>query len=335
MVVLGHADLYLGYKLLPQAWMWFSAMLGVFIFFTHTTLVLMWSLQRDPHTLRFYIRRAFRIYPLWLVVLFLSVAIKLPTSPALAPHFGYLKVGWREMAENALLVFNLEGPGCRLIGASWSLPVEVQMYVVLPLLFFFIRSNRSVWPLLVLDVLAMATARRMDSPIAADLLFSTPLFLPGAIAYVGFEKWRSRLPAWLFPVRLVLLIGSVDRVASLRRHSFRYGWLFALILGLSLPLFAQITWRPLVRGAHLVAKYSYGIYLSHFAAFAVGFYYLRAFSLPVRVAAFAASFAVLPVIFYHTVEKPMISVGSRIARRFEWGPEPRIDERELGLEMAP
>jgi peptidoglycan/LPS O-acetylase OafA/YrhL len=47
--------------------LWFIGLLGVSLFFVHTTLVLMWSLERDPHPLRFDVRRAFRIYPLWLV----------------------------------------------------------------------------------------------------------------------------------------------------------------------------------------------------------------------------------------------------------------------------
>jgi peptidoglycan/LPS O-acetylase OafA/YrhL len=37
---------------------------GVLLFFIHTALVLMMSLQRNSSTSRFYIQRVFRIYPL-------------------------------------------------------------------------------------------------------------------------------------------------------------------------------------------------------------------------------------------------------------------------------
>ena len=41
--------------------------IGVALFFVHTALVLMWSLERRPNTVDFYIRRIARIYPLAIV----------------------------------------------------------------------------------------------------------------------------------------------------------------------------------------------------------------------------------------------------------------------------
>lgn len=334
LVVLAHLDLYSGWSLAPLNQVWLLGTLGVAIFFTHTTLVLMWSLDRDPHTLRFYIRRAFRIYPLWLVVLVFSIAVQLPTSPAFAPQFRFLHVGFREFLYNAFLVFNIWG-GARLIGASWSLPVEMQMYIVLPLLFFFMKHNRALWPLILLEALAIVTAKSVDPPLAGDLLFYTPCFLPGAIAYMGFKKFTPRLPAWLFPIWLLSLVESFNVHASHKQSSLRSIWLFALILGMSLPLFKQINWRPLALTVHMIARYSYGIYLCHFAAIAVALHYLRADGLVTRIVAFVAVLVGLSVLFYHTVEEPMIRLGSKIAKRFVRGPEARIDERELSLEMAP
>ena len=53
---------------------------GVFMFFVHTSLVLMWSLERKPHTLDFYIRRVFRIYPLAVTALTVALITHLPVS---------------------------------------------------------------------------------------------------------------------------------------------------------------------------------------------------------------------------------------------------------------
>src|SRR5580692_6250213 len=53
---------------------------GVFIFFVHTALVLMWSLERRPHTLDFYIRRVFRIYPLAIVAIVIALLFRAPVG---------------------------------------------------------------------------------------------------------------------------------------------------------------------------------------------------------------------------------------------------------------
>ena len=313
---------------------WFIGLLGVFLFFTHTTLVLMWSLERDPHPLRFYIRRIFRIYPLWIVVLLLSIAIHLPTSPVFAPHFAFYHVGLKEFLENLTLTFHL-GAGCQLIGASCSLPIELQMYIVLPFLFFFVRTYPRIWPLLLLDVLAIATSHHLESPLSESLLFCTPLFLPGVIAYVLYRRQRPKLPAWSFTIWLVFLAAAFNTWAAHGKNSFRSGWLLTLLLGLTLPLFRQIAWLPLRRVVHEVARYSYGVYLGHFAAIAIGVHYLQNHGLAIRVVAFLTTIVVLPAAFYHGVEKPMIQVGSWLAKFVEDGPEPPVDELTLSTEPAP
>ncbi len=336
LVVVTHVRTYMHRQIVPAQSIWFLGMIGVFIFFTHTTLVLMWSLERDPHTLRFYVRRAFRLYPLWIVVLGLSLAVRLPTAPYYAPRFLFLMPGRGELLANVLLIMNLTGPGVRVIGASWSLPVEVQMYVVLPFLFFFMRSNKGVFALLLLDALAIATAHATLPSISSELLFCSPLFIPGAIAYQLYRrKPVPRLPGWSFPLWLGLLIAAVNWWASRTESSFRSGWIFALLLGCSLPLFRPMENSLVKRTAHELAKYSYGFYLCHFAAIAVGLHYMSGYPAVLRIAAFLVVLVGLSVALYHAVEQPMIRLGSRLAGHLGRGREPAMDSREMNLEMAP
>ena len=96
-----------------------------------------------------------------------------------------------------------------------------------------------------------------------------------------------------------------------------------------------MNWEPLTRAAHLIARYSYGIYLCHIPAIAVAGYYLRPYPIPVRIAGFVVTVVIGPLILYHLVEKPMIRVGSRLASRIESGKEPPMNEQNLSLEPAP
>lgn len=325
LVAASHLLLYLGLN----SYAGWSGVTGVCIFFVHTSLVLMWSLQRDGNVARFYLRRAFRIYPLWLVVLALTVWVRLPMSPVFAPQFRFLAPGWREFLANAAL-FNRQY-GMRVVGASWTLPIEMQMYVFLPLLFFFARRLRHVWLLILLDLLVMGYDYLSHGPMNSSLSMCVPYFLPGIMAFVmNRRRIPLALPSWSFALFFFFLIG-IDHFYG----SFRHSWLFSLALGLGLPWFREISWRPVQVASHYIARYSYGVYLTHIAAICVSVYVLRAHSLGLRIAAFVALFIGLPVVFYHLVEEPMIRLGARLAGHIGSGKAPRVTDKTLELEMAP
>jgi len=305
---------------------------GVCLFFVHTCLVLMWSLERDPHTGRFYIRRWFRLFPLWLVVLAVVVVLRLPISPLASPHFRYIAPSALELLANATMTFNIWF-GANIVGASWSLPIEAQMYILLPLLFFFIRNTQALWVLLVIEGLVIVSVWAVigihQTPVAT-LAICIPYFLPGVMAYTLFKRVKPFLPAWSFLVFLLVMGTIHNRYGTLFLSSF-----FCIAIGLALPFFRQVTWTPLVRGSHLIARYSYGIYLCHIPAICVGLHYLAGHSRTVRVAAILAIVTAAPVALYHGVEAPMIRLGSRLARRVERGRSPKMNEAALSLEPAP
>lgn len=307
LVVVAHLTLYTGH--FPSAIGWLGHA-GVYMFFVHTALVLMWSMERDPDTGRFYLRRIFRIFPLWLVVLAAYLLFRIPASPPFAPGFGVYHPSAGEVLANIFLLFDLHyGPN--IVGASWSLPLEMQMYLVLPFLFFFVRSTKQIWPILVLDALAMAFGAANLDAGNTMMLRSVPFFLPGVMAYRLFDTTRPRLPGWSFPVCFLGYALLMCRFASQRN-----GWMLCLGLGLALPLFRQIEWSWLNHTAHVIARYSYGIYLTHIIAIAVAVHVLRGHAMAIRVGAFFALFAGLPVLLYHTIEEPMIRLGSSLARGY-------------------
>jgi peptidoglycan/LPS O-acetylase OafA/YrhL len=282
----------------------YFGVLGVLVFFVLTALVLMWSLERRPHTLDFYIRRWFRIYPLAWAMMLLALIVHAPTGSG----FVYAQPGLREILLQATL-FRVSGH--ELVGVMWSLPYEVQMYLLLPVLFFFVRRNFSLWPLFLLWGLVVSSSLAVPSA-THNFVVALGYFLPGIMAYVAFGRWKPRLPGWLLPMFLVGMWAIF-----LYHCNFHKGWWFCLIMGLGLPLFRQIKSEWVLAPSRQIAKYSYGIYLTHPFALAVGFHLLRSHSLPVKLLGAVGPLVVLPVLAYHLLEHPMIRLGSRFAAKAE------------------
>jgi len=297
----------------------FLGVMGVMVFFVLTTMVLMWSLERKPHTLDFYIRRVFRIYPLALTAIAVAVLFHAPVGGSPTQFFYYSHPTIKEVLKQMTLVPNLNFPVPPIVGVMWSLPYELEMYVLLPALFFYLRNNFAIWPLLVIWVMTVMLAHLVPSD-GHTFGVAIGYFLPGCMAYVGFGRWKPKLPAWLLPVFLGALW-----VAFLLRANFHTGWYACLVLGLGLPMFRQIRTKWVVVPSRIIAKYSYGIYLIHPFAIVIGIYLLRGRSLWVQLFAEAVVVVIVPVIAYHALENPMIRLGAKIARQAEM----RYEQHEL------
>jgi peptidoglycan/LPS O-acetylase OafA/YrhL len=290
----------------------YLGVLGVLVFFVLTALVLMWSLERRPHTLDFYIRRWFRIYPLAWAVIVVALVFHTPTGPG----FVYTHPGIKEVLLEATL---LRDSGRDLVGVMWSLPYEVQMYLLLPMAFFFVRKNFSLWPLLLLWGLVIFITHSFPSS-GHSFAVALGYFLPGIMAYVAFGRWKPCLPGWLLPVFLVAMWA-----VFLYHCNFHKGWWFCLTVGLGLPLFRQLRSEWVLAPSRQIAKYSYGVYLTHSFAIAIGFHLMRGHSLAVRLLAESVPLVILPVLAYHLLEHPMIRIGSRLAAKAE----AKYEQREL------
>ena len=313
LVVLDHTALARGIHHLPGGWLaeWVG-IAGVSIFFVHTALVLMWSLERKPHTLDFYIRRVFRIYPLAIVAILAAVLFHAPVNGTVTHFFEYHAPSGKNIFFTSLLVQNIVPRQQNIIGVLWTLPLEVQMYLALPVLFAFVRRERAVWPLLLLWLLTCLTCRSVFPAVFSALPMAVPCFLPGIMAYVLFPRVAPRLPAaLLLPVTFALTCGFM------LRPNFRTAWVFCLALGLLLPFFRQLRTPWVTRTAHELAKYSFGIYLTHPFALALGFYLLAGHSLALQLTVEFLAIAAFSVTGYHLIEKPFIRLGSRVASRVE------------------
>lgn len=270
---------------------------GVLFFFVHTCCVLMMSLERHKGEglfLTFYLRRAFRIYPLSIVAVFVTMMFPvLQLSP----------LRWWEWLSNFALIQNLTFAK-DAFGTIWSLPLEVQMYFFLPFIFLLARRSKTMWPLLALLAASIPVALWEPSHVArASVLSFVPDFLPGVIAYWLFKRVRPRLPSWGLPIA----IGAVTAGMLIHPGWTFPAWTACLVLGVTIPFFRPITARAVNDVAFQLAKYSYGIYLSHSL--------LLAWMRPTwrTVPLFLVAVAVASVASYHLIEYPMIRLGQRLS----------------------
>jgi len=270
--------------------------------------VLMQSLERQQASgaalfKRFYIQRICRIYPLSMVLV-------------LGVYF-LMDQNWThyELFTNLALVQNLTYT--RLMSDPlWSLPLEVQMYFMLPFLFVFFRHRPVKW-LLVFWLVSLPVG--LLPPIVSPRLnvFSyVPCFLGGVIAWRLQD--RERLPAWLWP--LILAIASLAYILFAETRGNYYSrWAVCLALGLAIPWVRQLSAPVLNSASKTIAKYSYGIYLFHYPMLALCFDTLAGWHPVLQWSLFWAMMVVLPYLGYHLIEHPMIKLGAAWRERKELG----------------
>jgi len=294
---------------------------GVVLFFVHTSLVLMASLQRldrpeeSPSALAFafWVRRFFRIYPLAVLFVVLVPLFRIPSDPGLP----YAWIGLKAFLSNLALTQNLTY-STNILSPLWSIPLEVQMYLLLPFAYFAIRGDRrfrslALWALSV--VLALTMPRISER---LDVFRYAPCFTSGVVAFdlVRSQRWSWKLPAWTWPVgvlAVVLLFGPHDNI-PLPTKIVR-AWLCSLLLAV---LFANThegrqSWTH--RIFHWIADRSFGIYLSHTIIFWFVFNKMAHFSLCTQIVVLIASSLGIPALLFVTIEEPLILTGAHVARR--------------------
>jgi len=187
---------------------------GVLLFFVHTSLVLMYSMERSglqgARLLKdFYIRRVFRIYPLSIFAIAVAVTLHLESNLNGIAGLSYGQLpGKIALLSQVLLVQNLVHVKS-IVNVLWSLPFEVQMYLFLPFLFAWVRRKRMLRPLLVLWMVSLLAALAQPYVAAlgrASLFRFVPCFLPGVIAFT--LPRIPRLSSSLWPVFILGLVAA-------------------------------------------------------------------------------------------------------------------------------
>ena len=305
-----------------EAWWWTAQQvgwIGVMLFFVHTSLVLMFSLERTRAEgaalgINFYVRRAFRIYPLSIAVVLCILAFGIPVA---SWPWQPADTSARTVIANLLLVQNLVyAPN--VLGPLWSLPLEVQMYVMLPFLYLIVRKGTRLDIAITLWVAAVGVA--LVQPHISDRLSVfqyAPCFLGGIIAFCVTKRRVATLPFWSWVLALMVVVAGFMLVTAAKHSPYMMpaSWIMGLAVGVIVASFQDTTSSVVRKGGAIVAKYSYGIYLTHLIALWIAFVKIGPASFPVRVLVGLGLTAVFSAVAYHAVEAPGIRLGAWIANR--------------------
>lgn len=288
---------------------------GVLAFFVHTSLVLMYSLERMSHSLervslRFYVRRFFRIYPLSIFAITLVLIIHIPDNTWGNAHTITPSV----VLSNLFLVQNVFTK-ISVLSPLWSLPYEVQMYLVLPALYYLALRKRGVLYLcgLLVFFCGLGFLIAEESGGHLNMAAYVPCFRSGVLCYSLRDRIRARLPAALWPPFLFLLIACYCIADTHDDPSFWMGWILCLFLGLTINAFHDSTNKPLNAVAEKVALYSYGMYLIHVPVLYLVFMVIGIKNLVFGPLLFLVLTMVASFITYHFIESPFIDIGRRLS----------------------
>jgi peptidoglycan/LPS O-acetylase OafA/YrhL len=303
------------------SWTWLSGGLGVQIFFVLSGfLITMLALREERkngflNIKAFYLRRSFRIFPLYFLVLALYCVLVFLIG--FGGDYDRMRLG--AALPYYLLYINEYAPGAPFY-QSWSLGIEEKFYLVWPFLAFILfrkgRSDRTaVTALLILTFLLLHPLFPRIGLINYYAILIGCLIAIAAENRTSFERMRF-LGSGVWPfLSLALLI--VHQLSMERFPFLHYPYPFIVGLWLMSVLMAPpawLTWRPLT----FVGERAYGIYLVHILCIRVVKYAFPASTTQWWMSVMGFVSGTLLSLFvaeflYRTIERPCIQVGRRLA----------------------
>jgi peptidoglycan/LPS O-acetylase OafA/YrhL len=311
---------------------------GVQLFFVTSALTLSMSwVARNETTTDFYIRRLFRIAPMfWIAIIFFLWLNG--TAPSAYGPFG---IGFKHIAMTALLVQGFwPDTITSVVPGGWSVADEVIFYALFPAIVPSLL--KASWR----SFIIVAVAAVVFGPRLSGLFeFGFSYFFPGSESLAGiyFSLWwfPRQLPCFIFGVMLFRFSAEgrtippalpryacVLAVALMLFIPFLDGVKYVLPLGLvttygivfSLFAFSLMHWpnSPLIgRPIEWIGKVSYSAYFIHFVILRFLPPLLPSTGWPVADLAYMFSIQVLVTVgfsslTYLMIEKPMIRFGSAL-----------------------
>jgi peptidoglycan/LPS O-acetylase OafA/YrhL len=343
-----------------QAFAALSGYLGVTVFFVLsgyliTTLALREEEERGRvNLLAFSVRRTFRIFPLYYVVLGLYAAVLFGTG--IRPTQGaFLRDHWTEYVFYFQEVAYSAG-GDMPFPQSWSLGIEEKFYLVWPLLAFgLLRSAPRLrvpaaglllvlfgtvpWTIEPFGYQRVSHALIPYSQILAGCVLAMWLHSPAGFS--TFQQIRRRVGSFgIVATCAIAHLAMPTMVAAGYGAVWNLAYLFTALLMVGEviaadgPVQRALRWKPLAG----VGRLSYGIYLIHFfplfvaqrAAAQMPWFVAQPFVAFVLTAAGGIGAAYLLAV---AIERPFVRIGRRLSGRLMQSRERNV-RKMMGLDIV-
>jgi len=301
---------------------------GVHIFFGISGLLITSRMLEEAHIYgnlslkEFYIRRAFRILPIYLTYIAFIFLLGLIVST---------RVPSEEFLSSTFFFRNYREYDSWYLGHFWSLSFEEHFYIFWPLLFSLIPTRRYL--AIVLSLIGLIIIWRFFdyrfqwlapylqgvNPRSRTDLFLDYIFWGAVSAYLlQSVTWRARLQkytrAWMWPLFLALFI-AIFFIRIPQVDFFRTILIQLMLLSSILNPHTSWTWILENRFFSWVGRLSYSLYIWQQFFFPRQDFIIKELStiqqLPVSIAGvFAVSY------FCHRfIEKPCIKIGKKLTTR--------------------
>lgn len=283
---------------------------AVDMFFVVSGFLIFWSYENDQNNKNFYIKRFFRIFPLYAFLIVLQTLFFIGFSDGnsfeiikyfivnifflnfLAPTVGTIFSGLEVNAIN---------------GSLWTLKNEVAFYVIVPLIFILYKRFGIIF-LLIMYILSVIYMFTVDYMGIEKLLVQFPaqlrLFTIGIICYVIFTKFNKN------NIYLAVLISFLLVVLFKDIIYFKY-MIYPMCIGVFVIFCAYF-----VKHIKVDFDFSYSFYILHFPVIQLALYFGINPTNP--IISFLTLFIVILILSYLSekyIEKKFIKIGKNIIKR--------------------
>lgn len=283
---------------------------AVDMFFVVSGFLIFWSFDADQNKKHFYIKRFFRIFPLYAFLIILQTLFFISFSDGntieIIKYF-IVNIFFLNFLAPAVGSTLSELEVNAINGSLWTLKNEVVFYALVPLIFMLYKKWGGYF-LVMLYSLSVVYMFAVDYLGIEKLLVQFPaqlrLFVVGIMLYVTFSKLNNTNIYILLFISLVVFFVFKDL------SYFKYS-MYPLCIGIWVVYLAYF-----VKYIKINFDFSYSFYILHFPVIQLALYFEINPTNP--IISFVVLFAVILVLSYFSekyIEKRFIKIGREIVKK--------------------